>query len=205
MNAPLPVLTSITSASRPGRELLRQDRGGDQRNRFDRRGDVADGVEAAVGRREVGGLADDGAAGLAHDLAEAARCRAWCGSRGCAPACRACRRCGRGRGRRSSARSRRRPRAIGASIRLTLSPTPPVECLSTTGPGRRGRQSSTRPDCRPWRGVSATRSSRSCHGRTPPWRTRRPGPRGCCPSVSPSTKNVDLGRRRARRRRASGG
>ena len=31
----------------------------------------------------------------------------------------------------------KRPQAatIGASIRLTLSPTPPLECLSTTGPG----------------------------------------------------------------------
>src|SRR5580765_171190 len=37
---------------------------------------------------------------------------------------------------------------IGASIRLTLSPTPPVECLSRTGPGRFApAQSSTSPEC----------------------------------------------------------
>ena len=38
--------------------------------RLDRRGDVADGVEAAVGGGDVGGLADDGAADLADDPAE---------------------------------------------------------------------------------------------------------------------------------------
>ena len=52
MKAPLPTLTSSTSDCRPGGELLRQDRGGDQRHRFDRRGDVADGVETLVGGRE---------------------------------------------------------------------------------------------------------------------------------------------------------
>ena len=52
-------------------ELLGQDRGGDQRDALDRRGHVADGVEAAVGRREIVGLADDGAASLADDLAQA--------------------------------------------------------------------------------------------------------------------------------------
>lgn len=57
-------------AVQAGRELLGQDRGSDQRQRFDRRRDVADGVEALVGRRQIGGLADDGAARLAHHLAE---------------------------------------------------------------------------------------------------------------------------------------
>ena len=66
MKAPEPNFTSSTSALQPGGELLRQDRGGDQRHRFDRRRHVADGIEALVGRREVGGLADDGAAGLAR-------------------------------------------------------------------------------------------------------------------------------------------
>ena len=60
----------MTRPSKPGGELLRQDRGGDQRDRLDRRRHVADGVEAPVGGREIGGLADDGAAGLAHDAAE---------------------------------------------------------------------------------------------------------------------------------------
>ena len=83
-------------------ELLGQDRGGDQRDALDRRGDVADGVEAAVGGREIVGLADDGAASLADDLAQTVRGRAGSCSLGCSPACRACRRCGRGRGRRAS-------------------------------------------------------------------------------------------------------
>ena len=48
---------------------------------------------------------------------------------------------------------------MGASIRLTLSPTPPLECLSITGPGSaRLFQSSVVPECvRPR--VSATRSA----------------------------------------------
>ena len=54
-----------------GRQLLRQDRGDDQRNRFHRRGDVADGVEAAVGRRQIVGLADDRAARGADGRAQA--------------------------------------------------------------------------------------------------------------------------------------
>src|SRR5262245_12471059 len=56
---------------------------------------------------------------------------------------------------------------MGASIRLTLSPTPPVECLSSTGPGRsRSCQWSLRPDpvmCR----VRATVSS----SLMPRWKT----------------------------------
>ncbi len=49
---------------------------------------------------------------------------------------------------------------IGASSRLTLSPTPPVECLSTTGPGSAARdQSSTVPE-RVIARVSATVSAR---------------------------------------------
>jgi hypothetical protein len=54
----------------PGGELLGQDRGGDEVDRFDCAGDVANGVEAAVGGGDVGGLADDGAAGLAHHAAQ---------------------------------------------------------------------------------------------------------------------------------------
>ena len=48
---------------------------------------------------------------------------------------------------------------IGASIRLTLSPTPPVECLSSTGPRSfNSSQRSTVPDAiRPR--VNATRSA----------------------------------------------
>ena len=51
-------------------QLLRQDRGCYQRNRLDRTRNVTDGVETLVGGREVGGLADYGAAGLRHRLAE---------------------------------------------------------------------------------------------------------------------------------------
>ncbi len=55
---------------KPGGELLRQDRGGDERDRFDRRRHVADGVEAPVGGRQIGRLADDRAAGFLHDAPE---------------------------------------------------------------------------------------------------------------------------------------
>ena len=51
-------------------ELLREDRGGDEIDRFDRRGDVANGVKALVGRSELARLADDGAARLAHGAAK---------------------------------------------------------------------------------------------------------------------------------------
>ena len=63
-------------ALQAGGELLRQDRGGDERDRFDRRGDVADRVEPLVGGRELGGLADDRAAGLGDHAAKSARGRA---------------------------------------------------------------------------------------------------------------------------------
>ena len=54
----------------PGGELLRQDRRRDERNRLDRRGDVADRVEPFVGGRQIVGLADDRAADVAHDAAK---------------------------------------------------------------------------------------------------------------------------------------
>ena len=60
----------MTSACEAAGELLGQDRGGDQRDALDRRRDVADRVEPAVGGRQIVGLADDGAADLAHDLAQ---------------------------------------------------------------------------------------------------------------------------------------
>ena len=43
------------------RELLAHDTRGDQRNRFDRRGGIAHGVEFLVGRGDFSGLADQGA------------------------------------------------------------------------------------------------------------------------------------------------
>ena len=57
--APLPVLTSKTTAAAAGGELLRQDAGGDQRDRVDGGGDVAQGVEAAVGGSDLAGGAAD--------------------------------------------------------------------------------------------------------------------------------------------------
>ena len=48
-------------------ELLGEDAGHDQRDRLDRAGGVADRVQAPVGGRQIGGLADDRAARLAHD------------------------------------------------------------------------------------------------------------------------------------------
>ena len=70
MKAPVPIFTSMTSASSPAASF------------FDRieavisgidstvAGHVADGVEPPVGGREVGGLADDRAADLGDDPAE---------------------------------------------------------------------------------------------------------------------------------------
>ena len=50
---------------------------------------------------------------------------------------------------------------MGASIRLTLSPTPPLECLSSTGPCRSAAsQRSTSPESRMAQ-VRATRSAMS--------------------------------------------
>ncbi len=62
MKAPEPVLTSRTSACRPAASFFDRIEAVISGDRLDGRRDVADGVEALVGRREVGGLADDGAA-----------------------------------------------------------------------------------------------------------------------------------------------
>ena len=159
----------------PGGELLGQDRGDDQRDRLDGAGGVADRVQAAVGGGEVGGLADDRAAGLAHRPARSARGRASCRSPGSRRACPACRRCGRGRGRRSSAPRRRTPRRSAPASATTLSPTPPVECLSSTGRSR--SHCRTAPE-RVIAAVSATRSPASIPRRNDaPSRARRPGRR----------------------------
>ena len=110
MNAPVPTLTSSTSAPVPSAIFLLMIERGDQRDRLDRAGDVAQRVELAVGGGEAGaGRADDRAdvVELAHHLVVASARRA---SRGSTRACRACRRCGRGRGRTAAAPRRRRPR-----------------------------------------------------------------------------------------------
>ena len=66
MKAPSPTFTSRTIASAPAGELLRHDRGGDERDDVDGRGHVPERVELLVGRDEVGGLPDDREADLAH-------------------------------------------------------------------------------------------------------------------------------------------
>ena len=140
----------------PGGELLGEDRGDDQRDRLDRAGGVADGVEPPVGGGEVAGLADDRAARLAHGGARSARGRAPCRSRGSRRACRACRRCGRGRGRRSSApRRRTRRRSARAAARPCRRRRRSSACRA---PGRSRSHCRTSPE-RVMAPVSATRSS----------------------------------------------
>ena len=59
MNAPLPTFTSSTSASTPSASFLRHDGRRDQRDGFHRRGNIAQGVKAAVGGSQLSGLADE--------------------------------------------------------------------------------------------------------------------------------------------------
>ena len=91
-------------------ELLRHDRGGDQRQLVDGRGDVAQRVEQLVGGDELRALPDDREPDLAAAATRTPRVRARRGSPGSTRACRACRRCGRGRGRSSCPAARRRRR-----------------------------------------------------------------------------------------------
>ena len=95
----------------PGGELLGQDRGDDQRDRLDGAGRVADRVQPA-GRRARGRRSGRRSRSrpAADDAPQLGRGAAPCRSRGSTRACRACRPCGRGRGRRSSAPRRRRRR-----------------------------------------------------------------------------------------------
>ena len=125
--------------------LLAHDRGGDERQALDRGRDVAQRVELAVGGGDLGRLADQAEAALAAARRGTRRGSGRRGSPGSTRACRGCRRCGRGRGPRSSARRRRRPRRAAPSTRLVLSPTPPVECLSTLRPGQLARGRAPRP------------------------------------------------------------
>lgn len=67
---PRPALHVHRQPVEAGGDLLGQDRAHEQGNGLHRRGDVADGIEPAVGGREVVGLADDGAADLAHNPTE---------------------------------------------------------------------------------------------------------------------------------------
>ena len=82
------------------------------------------------------------------------------------PACRSCRRYGRVRGRTSSPPERRRPRPAEPIMRVVLSPTPPVLCLSTFMP----RMPDSRPDrrIRPSPVVSSAVSSAVIPRKKPP-------------------------------------
>ena len=60
---------------RTGGQLLRHDRGGDQRDLVDRRRDVAQAVEQLVGRNQVAGLPDDRQPDLAHLRDELVDCQ----------------------------------------------------------------------------------------------------------------------------------
>ena len=114
------------------RDLLGHDAGRDQALAVDRAGDVAQGIEHPVGRHDTLTLCDDRHAD-ALDLAQKSPCES----------------CTRKPGIDSSLSSvppvwpRPRPDILpnsapheatsGASTRVTLSPTPPLECLSSTG------------------------------------------------------------------------
>ena len=91
-------------------DLLAHDRRADERNALDGPGDVAQRVELAIRRGDLGGLADQGAADRAERGAAARPATGPSGTPGWPRACRACRRCARARGPTSSARARRRPR-----------------------------------------------------------------------------------------------
>ena len=134
-------------------DLLRHDRAGDERDRLDRRG------RRRAARRACGrpGRAPAPAAQITRRPSRSTPSDlvvvdAWPASRGSTPACRACRRCGRGRARTAAARRRRTPRRAGRGQRR---------------PCRRRRRSSA---CRPWAGRPTTgRAAR------PRRSSRRPG------------------------------
>ena len=185
----------------PGGELLRQDRGDDQRDRLDRAGRVAQRVEAAVGGRELGRLADDRAAGLARPRGAAARGRARCRSRGSSRACRASRPCGRARGRRSSAPCRRRRRRSARAAARPCRRRRRSSACRAPGPSS---HSSTVPE-RVIAPVSATRSASSrsrkktAIANAATWPSDRP------PSAMPRDEELDLlVAQRARRRACAG-
>ena len=146
MNAPEPTFTSSTSASRPTASFFDMMEDAIKRNGFDGGGGIAQRVQLAVGGRHLGRLADEGQADAAASCARNSSMV----------------RLVRKPGMDSSLSSvppvwpSARPEimgtmtpaaaASGAAIRLVLSPTPPVECLSTLTPGMEER-STISPDC----------------------------------------------------------
>ena len=148
MNAPRPHFTSITRPADPLRDLLAQDRRGDERDALDGAGHVAQGVERLVRRGDVGRLADHPEPDRSQRVAELGFRQVRRGSRGSIRACRACRRCGRARGRTSSARPPRTP--------------PPAGRGSATSCRRRRRCCACRPSgrgCRTGRAACRSRPS----------------------------------------------
>ena len=117
MNAPAAELDVHDQAVQPGRQFLAQNGGGDQVDGLHRGRDVADRVQPPVRRGQVRGLADDGAARLAHHAGKGFEGRARCRSRGWRRTCPACRPCAPDRARRSWARSA--PHAAASGPRMS--------------------------------------------------------------------------------------
>ena len=150
-------------------ELLRHHRGGDQPGRRDGAGDVAERVEQAVGRHEIVGLRRQRAADardLVDQLLDAQRDAE---ARGSTRACRACRPCARGRGRRAwRPACPWRPRAARARSSSCPPRRPSSACRRPCGRATRGRSSRrSRPS------PASARASRRPRGRG----RRPPSPR----------------------------
>ena len=132
MNAPSPVLTSKTMPVVPDASFFERMRGHDERDRFDGSGHVAQRVEDPVRRRDGVRLGEEGRADFLQDLPDRRQVEVRAESRDRRELVeRAARVAEPAAGHHAT----RAPAAAtsGASTRETLSPTPPVECLSTTG------------------------------------------------------------------------
>ena len=185
-----------------GGDLLRHDARRDQRDAVDGRGHVAKGVEPLVGRDEVRGLRRRSRCRRREPARRTRRARARRGSPGSTRACRASRPYGRARGRSSSRTGTPQAATIGPTAIDVLSPTPPVECLSTTlrpSAAREVDRLAAR-DHRLGERVASRRSR--ARGRRPPCRTPRAGSRA--PRRARSRARARAARRRQlARRRAS--
>ena len=147
--APEPTFTSMTSASSPAASF------------FERIDAVMSGTESTVAvtsrsRRAAGPRARAPPSGRRSRSRPRARLPgtgrgpARRRSRGCSRACRACRPCDPSPWPEIIGTKPPQAATSGARIRLTVSPTPPVECLSRTGPSSPAPdQSRTVPE-RPW-------------------------------------------------------
>ena len=187
MNAPLARLHVEHQAADALRDLLAHDRRADERDALDRAGDVAQRVELPIGRGDLGGLADQGAADRGERGPQLGQRQGRPEAREWPRACRACRRCARARGPTSSARARRRPRPAArgsatscrrprrcCACRPACRGGPDSPSARRSGPSRRSAQRSPRPTCR---------------GAGSPSAARPPGSPARLPSVTPATKN----------------